>query len=224
MKKKVLKEPTLVLMAGLPGVGKTTLASKLGQLVELVILEKDTLKDALLEDEALKEKVGEEIAGRAAYENFFKLAEEFLLNQHLSVILDSSALHPFILERAEELARRARAKLKIIFCHVDESIRQDRLRNRKARISQSHADRIIEEDAKRFAKLPEEHTLKIYTKEGSLEVYAKTALKYIAGQEPAEGQRTSTTSRSSLKYISSLFDQVRHLATVVTREYSTKCI
>ena len=183
MKKKVLKEPTLVLMAGLPGVGKTTLARRLGEMSGWVVLEKDNLKDSLLEDTALKEKVDEEIVGWAAYDNFFKLAEDFLLKQHLSVILDSSALHPFILKRAKELVACSGANFKPILCDVDEPTRQDRLRTRPSRISQSEAHRIPREAFEQFDNLPED-TLRVCTKT-PLKNYESEVLAYVTEQEVA---------------------------------------
>ena len=54
VKPKELKQPTLALMAGLPGVGKTTLANELGLRLGWVVIDKDSIKDSLLEDYLLK--------------------------------------------------------------------------------------------------------------------------------------------------------------------------
>jgi len=125
MKKTVLPKPILVLIAGLPGVGKSTLAFRLGQMLGWVVIEKDKLKEAFFEDSALKEeKIDEETADRVAYHCFFTIAENLLINQGLSVILDSSTLHPFVLKRAKELAACSGANLKIILRDVDEPARQ----------------------------------------------------------------------------------------------------
>ncbi|MBV9692046.1 MAG: AAA family ATPase [Ktedonobacteraceae bacterium] len=181
--KTVLKEPTLVLMAGLPGVGKSTLAFRLGQLLGWVVIEKDNLKEPFLEDPVLKEKIDEETAGWAAYDSFLKIAEDILLNQHLSVILDSSALHPFILKRAKELVACSGANFKPILCDVDEPTRQDRLRTRPSRISQSEAHRIPREAFEQFDNLPED-TLRVCTKT-PLKNYESEVLAYVTEQEVA---------------------------------------
>lgn len=178
MKQKVLKKPTLVLMAGLPGVGKTTLACELGQRLGWVVLDKDLLKEAFLEVPLLKENFDEYTAGWAAYENSFKVTEHFLVNQQLSVILDTSLLHPFILERAKKLTICSGAQLKIILCEVDESTRQHRLHTRKTRISQSKAYLVPKEAAKQFTQLDPSSYKKIGT-ERPIETYVEEALTYV---------------------------------------------
>jgi signal recognition particle GTPase len=42
------ENPTLLLMAGLPGAGKTTLALALGRILHWPVVDKDTLKSTLL--------------------------------------------------------------------------------------------------------------------------------------------------------------------------------
>lgn len=178
MEKQVLKKPTLVLMAGLPGVGKTTLANRLGKELHWYVLDRDTIKDALLEDNLLRENVSETMAGRAAYEAFFKMAEGILIHQRLSVILDSSTLHPFILEKAIRLAEQANIDLKIIHCVIDEKMRQERLCARQARMSQAHSHLIPQEAEHNFDTLPS-NALHIRTEDGKLEEYIGAALTYV---------------------------------------------
>ena len=169
---------TLVLMAGLPGVGKSTLATKLGSELGWTVLDKDTFKDSLLEDSLLKKNFTEDMAGRAAYEAFFKLAKDLLVHQHQSIILDTSTLHRFIYERAQDLASAAGAEFKVILCEVDEKTRQHRLRTRKQRLSQAYSRLVPEDAAKLFDELLPEHTLRIRTKE-PLKKYEERALAYI---------------------------------------------
>lgn len=183
MKKMVSKSaasPTLVLMAGLPGVGKSTLASKLGLDLGWVVIDRDSFKDSLLEDALLKERIAEDTAGWAAYEVFFRNAHDLLVNQHQSIILDTSTLRRFIFERACDLARAAGAEFKVILCEVDEKTRQHRLHTRKQRISQAYSHLVPEEAAKQFDQLLPEHTLRIWTKD-PLKKYEEKALAYILG-------------------------------------------
>lgn len=171
--------PTLVLMAGLPGVGKSTLASKLGLDLGWVVIDRDNFKDLLLEDTLLKERIAEDTASRAAYEVFFGQAHDLLVNQHQSIILDTSTLHRFIFVRARDLARAAGAEFKVILCEVDERTRQHRLRTRKQRIPQAHGHLVPEEAAKQFDELLPGYTLRIDTKD-PLKKYEEKALTYIA--------------------------------------------
>jgi predicted kinase len=175
---KPIAAPTVVLMAGLPGAGKSTLASRLGLDLGWVVIDRDNFKDYLLEDAMLKEKIAEDTVGWTSYEVFFRNAHDLLVNQHQSIILDTSTLRRFIFERTRDLARAAGAEFKVILCEVDEKTRQHRLRTRKQRLSQAYSRLVPEEAAKLFDELLPEHTLKIWTKD-PLKKYEEKALAYI---------------------------------------------
>ena len=181
--------------------GKTTLANELGLRLGWVVIDKDTIKDLLLEDSLLKEQIAEDTAGRAAYEAFFKLARDFLINQHQSLILDCSTLQPFVFERAKKLATTSGAQFKVILCEVDEFTRQHRLRTRKSRLSQARAHHVPREAAKQFDALDlPSHTLKICTKD-PLKKYLGKALDYVSEGEKIENGYAHTkpdNSRESL--------------------------
>ncbi|MGH2497088.1 MAG: AAA family ATPase [Ktedonobacteraceae bacterium] len=179
---KPVAAPTLVLMAGLPGVGKSTLASRLGLDLGWVVIDRDSFKDSLLEDALLKERIAEDTAGWASYEVFFRNAHDLLVNQHQSIILDTSTLHRFIFERTRDLASAAGAEFKVILCEVDEKTRQHRLRTRKKRVSQVHDHLVPEEAARQFDEFLPGHTLIIDTKD-PLKKYEEKALAYIAGPD-----------------------------------------
>jgi len=116
---------TLVLMAGLPGAGKTTLAYALSRELQRYVVDKDRYKQELLD-----KGWDDEIAGRAAYNRSFETARHVLFKQQTSVILDSGALHRFILENADTVCNISNAQLKAILCVVDRDLRNERLRER----------------------------------------------------------------------------------------------
>src|SRR5947209_15217654 len=132
---QIFHTPTVVLMAGLPGAGKTTLAHALGQDLHWPILDKDKLKLAFL-----KTGMTDIQAGMLAYEAVFTLMHDLLVRQQLSVIIDSATLHLFILEHVTEIAYTAQAQLKIILCTIESDIRAQRLNQRTTDLAQHVAE------------------------------------------------------------------------------------
>ena len=122
-------------MAGPPGAGKSALALAIGNVLKWPVIDKDTLKST-----ALDAQVPEEIAGRLSYDLMFAIGRNLLLHQRLSVILDSPAGYPVVLESAMAMAALAGAQLKVIVCLADRDVRNRRLRERMARPSQWLAD------------------------------------------------------------------------------------
>jgi predicted kinase len=145
----MMERPTLVLMAGPPGTGKTTLAVAAARMLRWPVVDKDTLKSCLL-----TAGVAEKIAGPASYDLMFDIGKDLLVDQRLSVILDSPAGYPSVVERARALARQAEADLKFILCLADPSTRAVRLAQRTARPSQWSVDKLVDGDTRqRWASL-----------------------------------------------------------------------
>lgn len=142
---------TLVLMAGMPGTGKTSLALALGQIRGWPVIDKDSLKSPLLTG-----GVSPELAGPASYMLMLEIAQDLLVKQHLSVILDSPGRFPFVLERVKEMTEQVGARLKIIQCVAPRELRNQRLTGRPARPSQWREDAGFsdEEEREMFAHLP----------------------------------------------------------------------
>jgi len=156
MKDYTLHKLTLVLMAGLPGTGKTTLAAALGKALDFPVIDKDYLKASLLQT-PIGTIIEDEALGYAVYEIVFAFAHHMLVHQRLSVILDTATLHPFIFERARTIARIAEARLKIILCRADLNIRKERVANRESSIVQPYVNTAsIEDDSQCFRHLPED--------------------------------------------------------------------
>jgi 8-oxo-dGTP pyrophosphatase MutT (NUDIX family)/predicted kinase len=152
---KTLVKPglILVLFAGMPGTGKTTLAQTIGQMEGWPVIDKDSLKSPLL-----TVGINDELAGPASYTLMLELAHDLLVQQHFSVILDSPGRFPHVLERVKTLTEQVGADLKIIYCTANRELRKQRLLSRVARPSQWKADAGLsdEQEQQMFEHFPKD--------------------------------------------------------------------
>jgi predicted kinase len=173
MKNYIADVSTLVLMAGLPGVGKSTLAAQLGVMLEWVVLDRDVIKTVLVDA-----GMDEEQAGWIAYDMFFALAHKIVMQQHHSLILDTSALHPFILERATAIAQSANAQLKVILCTADSTTRMKRLRERNDQNWRAKIHTVIfDKECCYFSHLPTD--ILVLSTVAPFEDYLAQAISYL---------------------------------------------
>ncbi|MBD0324281.1 MAG: ATP-binding protein [Aldersonia sp.] len=177
------EQPTLVLMAGPPGAGKTTLALAVGRALGWPVIDKDTLKSALLTN-----GVAETLAGPAAYELLHDLGCDLLVQQRLSVILDSPAAYPIVVEKATTLAREAGAVLRVVLCLADRTERERRLSERLIRPSQRNADvGLIGDDARQWGRHLPADSLVVRTTQPVDELLPETLVYVLA---PVDGGRS----------------------------------
>jgi predicted kinase len=118
-------------MAGESGTGKSTLARAIGGATGAVVLDRDYFKAPLMD-----EGLSFEEAGGLSYAVFFSVARSLLM-QERSLILDSAAFYPSIIERGERLAAEAGAVYRVIECWLPDAVEHDRrLRERQGLVSQ----------------------------------------------------------------------------------------
>ena len=126
-----MTDPFLIVFAGLPGSGKSTLSRAVARELHAVYLDKDTIKDAVIAvARGLKTEQGPDLAGPISYELLVVLARDNL-SLGLSVVLDSPAGYRQFREQVSELAKARRANLKLVECIcTDESLLRQRVEAR----------------------------------------------------------------------------------------------
>ena len=131
----------LVLMAGYPGTGKSTLARTIGEVLGWFVIDKDVIVTSLLES-----GITEGVAQPASYGVMFALGLDALRSQRRSVILDSPAGQPVSIAEARRIASAGKATLVCIVCLADRETRNHRganrpaLRSQPVRKSRTHGD------------------------------------------------------------------------------------
>jgi hypothetical protein len=124
-----------------------------------------------------------------------EIAQDLLVKQHLSVILDSPGRFPFVLEQVKEMTERAGARLKIIRCEAPRELRNLRLTSREARPSQWREDAGFSDEEERamFAHLPTS-ALVLHTT-FPLEDCLASAYAYLCQKEEQVNSEDAQTSR-----------------------------
>lgn len=142
--------PRVILMAGMPGSGKSTLSLALSSVLGWPVIDKDVILSTLLGCD-----VPEPLAQPASYAVLLALGRELVVNQRLSVILDSPASWRSTITAAEEICRDGEATLHTLLCLTDRDIRNQRVRIRAAQRSQPVGSSTTEGNgADRFQHLP----------------------------------------------------------------------
>jgi predicted kinase len=122
----------LVVFAGLPGTGKSSLARVVARELSAVYFDKDTIKDAAVNlARDMKIERGNELAGALSYDLLIPLARDNL-TLGLSVVLDSPAGYRAFQDKVDGLARDTKADLRVIECIcTDETSLRQRLERRE---------------------------------------------------------------------------------------------
>lgn len=120
----------LILLVGMPGSGKSTVAREFRHQLGFLVIDKEVILSALLAT-----GVPETIAQPAAYNAMFDLGES-LLQQGMSVVLDSPANLPETVSVAKGVCRGASAKLVVVLCSAEQEVRNERVASRTSLPSQ----------------------------------------------------------------------------------------
>ena len=152
------KPLVLILMAGMPGAGKSTVALALGDEFGMPVIDKDVVVSSLLDED-----IPEDVAHIAAYQTTFDLAEQLLRVQRVSIIVDTPAVYPSVLDWATHLCAETSAVLIPVLCSADGKVRYDRMAAREGLRSHSKGTSRRPGTAReRFAHFPD-HTIELDT-------------------------------------------------------------
>jgi predicted kinase len=117
-------DPTLIIFAGMPGSGKTTLARLVAQEIQIPLFSKDRMQRILRDHHLAKENTGD------GYYLILDLADE-QLSLGMSVILDATFPLDHFRIVASEIAARHEANFCAIYCHCsDDNVWENRMKHR----------------------------------------------------------------------------------------------
>jgi aminoglycoside phosphotransferase family enzyme/predicted kinase len=156
------EKPLLLIMAGLVGTGKTTVAEALGRSLRLVVISSDITRKKLAGISPTEHRFEQFSGGiysedftRRTYGEMFAQARE-LLFQGQSVILDASFKKRQDRLQAKKLADEAKADFFVIECTLDEETAKGRLEKRLKEGSTSDGRwEIFEQQKQDFDKITE---------------------------------------------------------------------
>ncbi|MFC6161435.1 AAA family ATPase [Kribbella jiaozuonensis] len=124
----------LLQMSGIPGAGKSTVARHVGARYGAIVVDLDVIRSAILDG-----GLPIEASGRAAYPVMFALTRD-LLDQGVSVVMDSPCGYDEILATGREIAGERGAAYKYVECWTEDlALIDSRLRGRPTLRSQRRA-------------------------------------------------------------------------------------
>lgn len=126
-----MADPYLIVFAGAPGVGKSTLARAVARELSAAYLDKDTIKDAALAlSREMKLENMNQYAGALSYTLLIPLARDNL-TVGTPVIIDSPAGYRAFQDAVEDLVRSVRVNFKLVECiTTDEGLLRERIERR----------------------------------------------------------------------------------------------
>lgn len=115
----------LIQMAGFPGSGKSTLAYKISNYFDAIVLDRDIIKNSMLEA-----GIEGEVLAKASYRVVFEMARNYL-NNGKNVIIDTPCFYQETIDYGYEICKGSNSEYRYIECIVDDySVIETRLRTR----------------------------------------------------------------------------------------------
>ncbi len=144
----------LIIVAGLPATGKSTLAKRLAKKLNAVVLNTDVIRKEIFP----KPKYTEE-EKRIVYDVLFLLTKYLLMNG-INVILDGTFYKRSIRHKAYDIAKKLGKTFIVIECICNEDVVRERLKKRRKEKSISDADYNVYKKIKsQFEKIERPHII-----------------------------------------------------------------
>ena len=119
----------LIVVTGLPGTGKTTIAEALAKEVDAVVFSTDKIRKMIFE-----KPVYDEEDKRIVYNELFSQTGKYLAVGK-SVILDGTFYTKVLRERAKEVGKSFCEKVFFVYCDTPEDLLKERINKRKDEFS-----------------------------------------------------------------------------------------
>lgn len=134
---------TLIIVTGLPATGKTTLAKRLSDRLDIPLLSKDTVKEFLFDTLGSRDREWSRSLGRISNDFLYVVADE-LLRVNSSLILENAFETEFALPKFTHLVQNHRVNLIEIHCTTSKEIRRKRFieRNESGDRHPGHVDHL----------------------------------------------------------------------------------
>jgi predicted kinase len=123
------KQPALILVLGMPGSGKTTLAKKLATELTLPLISKDDIKVMLFDIYGWKDREWSKMAGQASYAIMDYFIVEQLRAGH-SLIVESPFNPEFDNTKFRKWQEEYDVRYTQIYCYADADVIRQRFRDR----------------------------------------------------------------------------------------------
>lgn len=142
----------LIIVCGLPGSGKTTLAQELSRKTNIVCLYKDEMKENLYDELGMKNLEDSKRIGAISMKILYKQMERIMKNK-VDLIVEAPFSFEEDFDYINDLGNKHKTKVFVIVCEVEEIERKKRFRNRDRHPSHHDKERDFEYKKVNYNKL-----------------------------------------------------------------------